>query len=124
MRPARGAAATLADEQSAWHGIAQTSLRPEPVDFERRLADARPRMVRLARAYGVAPEAAEDTAQETLLVAWKRAERLSSNERLDAWLNSICHHVAQHAIRANQQWARQTIPLTRFAQEGSEGLLE
>jgi hypothetical protein len=49
MRPAQDAAAKLADEQGAWHGIAQTSLRPEPADFERRLADARPRLVRLAR---------------------------------------------------------------------------
>jgi RNA polymerase sigma factor (sigma-70 family) len=122
MRPAQGALATQADELSAWHGIAQDFPPPDPADFERRLADARPRLVRLARSYGVTPEAAEDTAQETLLVAWKRLERLSSTERLDAWLNSICHHVAQHAIRANQQWARQTIPLTRFAQEDAEGL--
>jgi RNA polymerase sigma-70 factor (ECF subfamily) len=122
MRPVQGAAATLTDDQSAWHGIAQGFPSLDPIDFERRLADARPRLVRLARAYGVAPEAAEDTAQETLLVAWKRAERLSSNERLDAWLNSICHHVAQHAIRTSQQRARQTIPLTRFTQEDAEGL--
>jgi RNA polymerase sigma-70 factor (ECF subfamily) len=92
--------------------------------IERRLAEARPRLVRLARAYGVAPDAAEDAAQETLFVAWRRSERLSSTERLDAWLNSICHHVAQHAVRTSQQWARQTVPLTRLAQGGADSLSE
>src|SRR5690348_4457499 len=120
MRSARGAASAPADEQSAWHGLAQDSPHPDPADFERRLAEARPRLVRLARAYGVASEAAEDAAQETMLVAWRRSDHLSTTERLDAWLNSICHHVAQHAIRTSQQRARQTVPFIQFAQEDDE----
>jgi len=124
MRPARGADAAPADEQSAWHRLAQDSPRPDPADLERRLAEARPRLVRLARAFGVASDAAEDAAQETLLVAWRRSDQLSTIERLDAWLNSICHHVAQHAIRTSQQQARQTVPLMQLAQDGSEGVPE
>ena len=107
MRPTHGAEATLAGGQSAWHGMAHGSPRPhtDPPDFERRLAEARPRLVRLARVYGVAPDAAEDAAQETLLVAWRRADHTAATERLDAWLNTICHHVAQHYIRASQRRA-------------------
>jgi RNA polymerase sigma factor (sigma-70 family) len=124
MRPARGADAAPADGQSAWHGLTQDFPGPDPADFERRLAEARPRLVRLARAYGVASDAAEDAAQETLLVAWRRSDQLSTTERLDAWLNSICHHVAQHAVRTSQQRAHQTVPLMQLAQENREGVTE
>jgi RNA polymerase sigma-70 factor (ECF subfamily) len=91
------------------------------VDLERRLGDARPRLVRLARAYGAPVDAAEDVAQETLLVAWRRADHIASTERLDGWLNTICHHVTQHAVRSNLRWTRQVIPFGWPAHEDGEG---
>src|SRR5947209_405559 len=126
MDPTRGAESLLAGEQSVRHERAHGPVRARAHlhNLERLLPEARPRFVRVARAYGVEPDAAEDAAQETLLVAWRRWERLFSTERLDPWLNGICHHVAQHAIRSSQQWARQTVPFAGSAQEGDEILPE
>jgi RNA polymerase sigma factor (sigma-70 family) len=94
--------------------------RDDVVDLERRLADARPRLVRLARVYGVAADAVEDAAQETLLIAWRRLAQAQSAEHLDAWLNTICHHIAQHYIRASQRIARHTGPIAQTADEDGE----
>jgi len=124
MRQAGGA------DAKRWHErygtIEPTLVFPRPrddvVDLERRLADARPRLVHLARLYGVAADAVEDAAQETLLIAWRRLAQAQSTEHLDAWLNTICHHIAQHYIRASQRIARHTGPITRTAEEDSEGL--
>ena len=68
-------------------------------DLEHRLALARPRLLRLARLQGVAPDAAEDVAQETLVIAWRRLEMLHSPQRLDAWLDGICRNLCLHQHR-------------------------
>lgn len=97
-----------------WHerfeAVEQPLGSPDPIDdlvhFERRLAEARPRLVRLARTYGVAADAVEDAAQDTLLVAWRLLEKGQSAKHLDAWLNTICHHIAQHYVRTSQRIRR------------------
>jgi RNA polymerase sigma-70 factor (ECF subfamily) len=63
------------------------------------LAAARPRLLRVARAQGVARDDADDVVQETLLIAWRRFDSLRSPSRFDAWLDGICYHLCQHYAR-------------------------
>src|SRR5947199_318428 len=51
------------------------------------LTNARPRLLHLAHAQGVPPDAAEDVIQETLLEAWRHLDALRHPDRFDAWLN-------------------------------------
>ena len=43
------------------------------------LADARPRLLRLARLNGVPPDATDDVVQETLMEAWRHLENLHTH---------------------------------------------
>lgn len=81
-------------------------------DLETLLQVARPRLIRMARACGVARDNADDAVQETFFIAWRRLDYLHSPERFDAWLDGICHHVSQHYIRRDQVSVRR---LARFA---------
>lgn len=48
------------------------------VDFERMLAEERPRLVRLCAWFAHDADVAQDLAQETLIVAWKNSDQLIS----------------------------------------------
>lgn len=88
--------------------------RPSGFDSRRlddALAAARPRLVRRARAWGVAPDDADDAVQEALLVAWRRLDHLRSPERFDAWLDAICRHVCQHYVRKRRSIAARQVTL-------------
>lgn len=78
-----------------------TPLSSLPWDLEQRLRAARPRLLRIVRAMGVPVDAADDVAQETLLAAWRRLDRLRSPERFDAWLDAICRNQCRMYLRAN-----------------------
>jgi DNA-directed RNA polymerase specialized sigma24 family protein len=60
-------------------GIPSGGLR-DMFDYERIVADARPRLLQVARLRGVPVDAIEDVVQETLLVAWRRLDQLHSPE--------------------------------------------
>jgi DNA-directed RNA polymerase specialized sigma24 family protein len=49
-------------------------------DLEEVLAAARPRLLRLARMQGVAPDAIDDVVQETLVEAWRHLDKLRTPE--------------------------------------------
>ncbi|MBO0790015.1 MAG: sigma-70 family RNA polymerase sigma factor, partial [Ktedonobacteraceae bacterium] len=68
--------------------------------LEETLAASRPRLVRLARAWGVPPDAAEDVAQETFLEAWRHLEHLREPDRLEAWVSGICRNVCRRWVKA------------------------
>lgn len=91
---------TLANRSPSAHATAQNSPRALPSHLAARLGAARPRLVRLARAEGFAPEVADDIAQETLLEAWRHCETVREDAGLDAWLNTICRHVYHRFWRA------------------------
>ncbi|MBV9229331.1 MAG: sigma-70 family RNA polymerase sigma factor, partial [Chloroflexi bacterium] len=62
-------------------------------DLEEILAAARPRLLRLARMQGVAPDAIEDVVQETLVEAWRHLDKLRTPEHFHTWLDGICRKV-------------------------------
>ena len=97
--------ASLADST---HHEQQITSEALPGDVEAALAAARPRLVRFAQRQGVALDAADDVAQETLLEAWRHLHRLHTPQGLDAWLTSICRHVAcaGHVPRGRAQPGR------------------
>lgn len=68
--------------------------------IERALALARPRLLRIARFTGVAPEHCDDVVQDTLLTAWRSLDRLRDPRCLDAWLDGICRNRCQHYRRS------------------------
>ncbi|HEY7125017.1 MAG TPA: sigma-70 family RNA polymerase sigma factor [Ktedonobacterales bacterium] len=72
------------------------------IEREGWLAEARPRLVRLARLRGVAPDAVEDVVQETLLEAWTHLDRLYAPEGFHRWIDEICRNVCRRYARAQQ----------------------
>jgi RNA polymerase sigma-70 factor (ECF subfamily) len=97
-----------ADSQSA---TASAALRRE---FEERLAECGPLAFRVARGVLRNSADAEDVAQEALLRAYRRFERLRDRTRFKAWLVRIAFRLALDRARsANRrelretQWARQ-----------------
>lgn len=75
------------------------------------LETARPRLVRLARLQGVAPDAADDIAQETLLAAWRSLHHLRAPERFDAWLDGICRNMCRRWAGAQGAATEQIRPI-------------
>ena len=71
----------------------------EKLDFEQVLKGERPRLVRLCARLSGGPGAAEDLAQETLLTAWRAADRLREPEQVAPWLAAIARNVCRN-------WAR------------------
>lgn len=87
---------------------AQVALR---ANLETLLAEARPRLLRLARSYGIAPADADDIAQETLVAAWQELEYLREPQRFDAWLDGICRNMVRSRIRTTSRSRQREAPL-------------
>jgi RNA polymerase sigma factor (sigma-70 family) len=67
--------------------------------LEERLRQARPRLLRIAQAFGVSPDGAEDIAQETSLRAWRNLAEIRERDHFDAWLNAICRNQCRMYLR-------------------------
>lgn len=80
-------------------------------DVEAALHSARPRLMRLAALQGIAPDAAEDVVQETLVEAWRHLNRLHTPDRFDAWLAGICRNVCLRWMRSHTLHELRTAPL-------------
>jgi RNA polymerase sigma-70 factor (ECF subfamily) len=81
---------TLAFEQSPGTGLAGPGGAPRPASgggtVVERLEAELPRLVRLATKLVRDADVAEDLAQETIVAAWRHADRLREPEALWAWL--------------------------------------
>jgi RNA polymerase sigma-70 factor (ECF subfamily) len=90
---------------------ADEELGVRPADLERRLAAARPRLLRLAQLQGVPADAAEDIVQETYLAAWRALDALRRPDRFDAWLNGVCRNLCRRHARQAGTLAANLRPL-------------
>ncbi len=77
-------------------------------DLLARLQQARTRLLRLTRAFGVPADVADDVVQETVIRGWQRFEQLRDAERFDAWLDAICRHQCQMYVRGRHAEKRHT----------------
>lgn len=71
-------------------------------NLEQLLQAAEPRLIQLAKRYGVPPDAAGDVVQETLVTAWQKLEHLRSPESFTAWLDGICRNMSMRWTRAQR----------------------
>jgi RNA polymerase sigma factor (sigma-70 family) len=76
-----------------------------------RLETQRPRLVALCARLTGDLAAAEDLAQETLIEAWRHAERLREPERLSQWLAGIARNLALRWLRAHSRDAARMLAL-------------
>lgn len=81
-------------------------------EFDQLLAEAQPRLRRLARRHGLSLDMADDVVQETLMEAWRSLSHLRDPNRFDAWLDGICRNVCRRQARAA---ARSRAHLTPFS---------
>lgn len=86
----------------------------DDIEVEGVLALARPRLLRIARLAGVAPEHCDDIAQDTLLTAWRSLAQLRDQARLDAWLDGICRNLCQHYRRSRARERNHLLPLVEL----------
>lgn len=71
--------------------------------LDERLRQARPRLLRMARAFGIPSDHTEDIAQETCLRAWRKLADVREADRFDAWLNAICRSQCLMYLRAQRR---------------------
>lgn len=89
--------------------------------LEELLVAAQPRLERLARVQGVAPDGVDDVLQETLIEAWQHLEHLRTPERFDAWLNGICRNVCLRWLRMQGTTARRQTSFSALQHEARDG---
>ena len=94
IQPGRAAEKEFAQE------AAQVALRRE---FEERLAECGPLAYRVARGVLRNNADAEDVAQEALLRAYRRFERLRDHGRFRAWLVRIAFRLAIDRVRSSKR---------------------
>ena len=95
------------------------------LDFERILADERPRLVRLCAWFSGSQEAAEDLAQETLIAAWKSKDRLSSFDELKPWTSAIARNVCLNWSRRHyREQARLVYSMDSQEESSGDELLD
>src|SRR5882762_6688253 len=87
-------------EEELEHGTAQAETRRE---FEERLAECGPLAYRVARGVLRNTADAEDVAQEAMLRAYRRFDRLRDRTRFRAWLVRIAFRLALDRLRSGKR---------------------
>lgn len=85
------------------------------------LADARPRLLRIAELNGIPRDAADDIAQDTLVVAWRHLDNLHTPERFSAWLDGICRNVCKRYARAQSAPSSHALSLSEISHDDIHG---
>ena len=86
------------------------------------LADARPRLLRIAELNGIPRDAADDIAQDTLVEAWRHLDNLYTPGRFSAWLDGICRNVCKRYARAQSAPSAHALSLSEISQDDIRGL--
>jgi RNA polymerase sigma factor (sigma-70 family) len=81
----------------------------EGMDFEKALAEERPRLVRLCARFTGSQESAEDLAQETLMAAWKNKAQLTSVDKLKPWTSAIARNICLNWSRCHYRERAQVV---------------
>lgn len=71
--------------------------------FEMLVANERTRLIGLCRHFTGDSQAAEDLAQETLLIAWRQRHKITDPDGLSHWLTAIARNVCRHHLRAQKR---------------------
>jgi RNA polymerase sigma-70 factor (ECF subfamily) len=105
---------------STTHGLDEAFSPPQSHlrlrgELDHLLAQAQPRLRQLASASGIAPDAADDVVQETLLEAWRSLDHLRNPASFDAWLSGICRNVCRRRARTAARVAAHEMPLSTLA---------
>jgi len=72
-------------------------------NLEALLRAAEPRLIQIARRFGVPPDVAGDVVQETLVTAWQNLAHLRSPEHFEFWLDGICRNMSLRWARAQRK---------------------
>ena len=83
--------------------------REQDARFTSALAEERGRILRFCARYTGSSDAAEDLAQETLIEAWRHADRLQSQDGITFWLTAIARNVC---LRWRERQQRPLVLLT------------
>lgn len=83
-----------------------TNRTIEPAPFDLLVANEQPRLVRLCSHLTGDSHAAEDLAQETLLIAWRRRDQLTEPAGVAHWLATIARNVCRHHQRGQTRRER------------------
>lgn len=93
-------------------------------EYEQMFADLRPRLLQLAHLCGVPVEAIEDVVQETLLVAWRKLDRLYSPEHIQLWVFEICRRVSARYLQAVAKSSARLISLNQWSMSDERAELD
>lgn len=88
-----------------------TTYPAESAPFERLVAGEQPRLVRLCSHLTGDSHAAEDLAQEALLIAWRRRQQLTAPAGIAHWLTAIARNVCRHHLRTQARRPQSLPPL-------------
>jgi RNA polymerase sigma factor (sigma-70 family) len=81
------------------------------------LAEARPRLLKIATASGIAVDQIEDVVQETKIEAWRHLEDLREPTKFASWLDGICRNVCRRHLRARNERRVHEVALASGADE-------
>src|SRR5262245_4659355 len=74
-----------------------------PIELDELLSSERPRLVRLCARLTGDLQAAQDLAQETLIIAWRNAHQLREPERYSQWLSGIARNLCRNWVRSRRR---------------------
>ncbi len=80
-----------------------SALDPFSAGLDELLASERPRLVRLCARLTEDLQAAEDLAQETLIIAWRNVHQLRDARRYPQWLSGIARNLCRNWVRSRER---------------------
>ncbi|MFN8492436.1 MAG: RNA polymerase sigma factor [Caldilineaceae bacterium] len=80
-----------------------TTSNPQHAPFETFLASEQARLVRFCSYLTGDSHAAEDLAQETLLIAWRQRSQMTDPNGITYWLTAIARNVCRHYLRGQRR---------------------
>jgi RNA polymerase sigma-70 factor (ECF subfamily) len=85
--------------------LVERAMRGDREAFTSLAGDVADRVYALAYRILRDPHAAQDAAQQALILAWRDLPRLREPERFDAWLHRLVVHACYDEARGQRRWA-------------------